>query len=311
MYKPCLVFAAALVMIFQVNVGSAQGAPPETVSKPVEITYAKSPYSDFLFYLFYRNTGMFPELKVAVPLEDIPVLDDSSFLPDDAAASAVTSYAELYRLAATYDDHLRLNDLLERGETHYGKFYPYWKEYIALREDETIRAWKRQEAKWSPVPHLEQIERLNFPFESIRIKVIAPDPKGSSMQGPPTIFTTAQVPSLAWVIGHEGTHMMLGPRGADWKMRKNGDEAVRLITTNGGGAYDVEEALCLLMQAKLSIAAGETPSDYLSSTELTQTGPRKTLLLAMERDWPAYVASSKDDIADFLIAETIKTFSER
>jgi hypothetical protein len=251
MNRRCILLVTALVVLCNANIGSTQGAPSATVIKPVEITYAKSPYSDFLFYLFYRSTGMFPELKAAVPLDDLPVLDDGSFLPDDAGASAVTSYAELYRLAATYDDHLRLNDLLKRGEVHYGKFYSYWKEYIAPREDETISAWKRQEAKWPPVPHLEQIERFKFPFASIRIEVIALDPQGSSMQGPPAIFTTVQVPSLAWAIGHEGTHMMLGPKGADWTKRKNGDEAVRLMTKNGGGAYDVEEALCILMQAKL------------------------------------------------------------
>jgi hypothetical protein len=104
--------------------------------------------------------------------------------------------------------------------------------------------------------------------------------------------------------------MMLGPKGADWKKRKNGDEAIRLMTANGGGDYDVEEALCLLMQAKLSIASGVTPSDYLSSTTYTEVTPRRKLLLTLERDWTTYLASSGTNIADFLIAETIKTFGK-
>jgi|SRR5208282_300418 len=32
----------------------------------------------------------------------------------------------------------------------------------------------------------------------------------------PTIFTALDVPSLAWAIGHEGTHMIVGPSGANW-----------------------------------------------------------------------------------------------
>jgi hypothetical protein len=116
---------------------------------------------------------------------------------------------------------------------------------------------------------------------------------------------------LAWAIGHEGTHMMLAQREQDWKKRKHGDEAVRLITANGGTDYDVEEALCLLMQAKLSIAYGATPKNYLSSEDFTEASPKRTLLLTLERDWPRYLASSDTNIADFLIAETIKAFGQR
>jgi len=59
----------------------------------------------------------------------------------------------------------------------------------------------------------------------------------------------------------------------------------------------------------LSIAAGATPGTYLTSKDFTEEGPRRTLLLALERDWPVYLALTDTDVADFLIAETTKTFS--
>ena len=64
-------------------------------------------------------------------------------------------------------------------------------------------------------------------------------------------------------------------------------------------------------QAKLSIAYGATPKHYLSSEDFTEASPKRTLLLTLERDWPRYLASSDTNIADFLIAETIKAFGQR
>lgn len=295
-------------MLLLVSVGNAVCFSQTTdAGSPVAITYQKSSYSDFLFYLFYRSTGAFPELKNAVPLGDIAPLDDGSFLPIDAAVSGIADYSALYKLASTYDAHVLLTEMLQKGEPHYPAFLSFWQEHIAPSEERTITAWRKQGDDWSPVSHLEQMERLRFPFSSIKIDIFALDPQGSSMQGPPTIFTTTRVPSLAWAIGHEGTHMMLGPKGADWKKRKRADEAIRLMVASGGSDYDVEEALCLLMQAKMSIAFGATPKDYLSSKDFTAVSPRRTLLLALEHDWPSYLSSPDTNIADYLIAETIKT----
>jgi hypothetical protein len=295
----------AIILTLLSSAGRAQAG---NIDKPVTITYVNSPYADFLFYLFYRNAGPFSALKSAVPLDDVSQLQDDSFLPDETAASAIASYAELYKLVSTYDAHAPLTVELQKGEPHYQAFFSFWKMQIGPKEEQTIAAWKKQEADWPPVVHLEQLERLKFPFSSVKVAMLSLDPQGSSMQGPPTIFTTTQVPSLAWAIGHEGTHMMLGPKGADWKNRKDAQQAIRLITANGGGEYDVEEALCLLMQAKLSIASGATPKGYLVSQDYTRVSPRRTLLLTLERDWPSYQAASDINIADFLIAETIKTF---
>jgi hypothetical protein len=274
----------------------------------VNITFVKSSYADFLFYLLYRSTGSYADLATAVPLTDIPPLDDPSYLPEDSAASGISGYSQLYKLAAGYRAHVVLLDKLTKAEPHYDAFRLYWQQHIAADEDKTAKDWARQNAEWHPIRHLEEMERLRFPFPNLAVDLLALEPSGSSTQKPPTIFTTLSVPSLAWAIGHEGTHMMLGPNGANWKARRNGEAAAQLMAANGGSDYDVEEAMCLLMQAKMSIAYGATAKDFRSSKDL-EPSPRRTLLITLENDWEAYTKSDTD-AADFLIAETLKTFKE-
>jgi hypothetical protein len=306
---------AAMLLLFSCT-GNAQASSSPPADKPsakvtgFAITFAKSPYADFLFYLLYRHTWQYPDLATAVAITDIPALDSSSFLPEDAISSGVANYGALYQLATHHDNAARLEDMLKRAEPRYPAFYSFWQQRIGPDEDKTASLWAKQEVEWNPIPQLEKIERLKFPFSSIQIDVLALDPQGSSMQRPPTIFTTLDVPSLAWAIGHEGTHMMVGPSGANWTARKSADEAERLMKANGGSDYDVEEALCLLMQAKMSIAAGVTAMDFRTSDRL-KPSPRKALLIALENDWEAYTQSPNINAAHWLIAETLKTFGKR
>jgi hypothetical protein len=65
----------------------------------IAITFAKSPYADFLFYLLYRSAGPYPDLATAVAITDVPPLDGSSFLAEDSIISGATNYAVLYELA--------------------------------------------------------------------------------------------------------------------------------------------------------------------------------------------------------------------
>jgi len=289
--------------------------PMERSSQSFSFTYATSPFADYLFYLLYHSTGSFPQLRSSVPLDGIAPFSDGiapfsadSFLPQDAIISHVTTYSQLYKLAESHDNPEALKALLKRGEPSYPAFLAFWRTHIGLEEDQVIAAWQRQESDWPPVAHLEELERLKFPFSSIQVDVLALDPQGSSTQGPPTIFTTTQVPSLAWAVGHEGSHMMLEVNGANWTSRPGAKEAIQLIRAQGGSEYDVEVALCLPMQAKLSYAAGRTEADYRSSYAVSGNSPRKILLLTLERDWPHYLSDRKSNIADFLIRETIATF---
>jgi len=265
-----------------------------------------------LFYLLNRSTRDFPELRLAVPLDGIPAMDELTFAPEDAISSKISAYSQLYQMVRSYHDGTRLTEIIKRGEPMYGAFEEFWKAKIAPEEDRQMAEWARQYAKWHPVERLQRLERIKFPFTSINMDVIALDPSGSSMQGEhPTIFTAySSIPDVAWVIGHEGTHMMLGPKGAKWPQRPGAAEAIAVMKARGGSEYDIEEALCLLMQVKLSQSFGRTPPNYTGSGKLGAS-PRRDLLARLERDWTKYLKNSRVDVADFLIGEVLKTFRAR
>jgi hypothetical protein len=79
------------------------------------------------------------------------------------------------------------------------------------------------------------------------------------------------------------------------------------VKAHGGGEYDIEEAMCLLMQVKLSQPFGGTPAKYSESSRLA-VSPCRDLLARLELDWPEYQKNSKEDAADFVIRETLETF---
>ncbi len=113
-----------------------------TDSRGVAISYDNSFYADFLFYLFYRSAGVFPELKTAVPLDGIAPLADDSFLPNDVATSEIENYAALYRIASTYDAHVEFTELLQQGEPRFAAFSSFWQSHILPKEARAIALWK-------------------------------------------------------------------------------------------------------------------------------------------------------------------------
>jgi hypothetical protein len=292
----------------------AGAAPPKRAAAEVTITYAKSPFTDFLYYLLYRSTGFnseYAQLKQAVPLQGIaPIEVNSSFMPQDATDSNVTSYNQLYALAEKHDNPELLKSMLRKAEPQFPAFLAYWKAHIAPAEEHAISAARKEQRRWPIVTHLEAMERLEFPFKTIRYDVFALETQGGSKQGPATIYSTPDVPDLAWAIGHEGTHMIL-EKTADLPHRPGATDAIALMTKAGGSEYAIEEALCLLVQAKMSIAAGATRPDFRTSVTIADGNPSKKLLIALERDWPAYLRDKKLNAADWLIHETIKTYSPR
>jgi hypothetical protein len=271
----------------------------------VEFSFATNPLSDFLFYVLDRSTGPYKDLPTAVPLTNVPRYAPFSFLPNTAELSHISRYDQLYGKARTDENHEELERVLKAAEPHYPAFEAYWRTHIAPDEDRVARRWAREARAWRPVAKLEAFERLRFPFQTLKVDVFATESSGSSMQGPPTIFTSTQVPDLAWVVGHEGTHMMLGPKGANLPARRDGPEAIARMTAAGGSEYDLEEAMCLLMQVKLSISEGHTAKTFRVSTTIKPSA-RRTLLLALEDDWDDYLGRKDLDAADWVIAETLR-----
>lgn len=182
----------------------AAAPPPDIAASPkrpvseFSITYAKSPFTDFLYYLLYRSVGFngeFEQLKQAVPLDSIsPIAADSSFMPQDASISNVTSCDQLYALAEKHDNPEVLKSMLRKAEPQFPAFLAYWRPHIAPAEDRTISASRKEQRRWPPVAHLETMERLKFPFKTMRFDVFALETQGGSMQVPPTIFSTTDIP---------------------------------------------------------------------------------------------------------------------
>ena len=302
-----IVFAAALA--FSPAPSTLYRASTDITAREsmVKVAFGTSVHADFLFYLLYRSDGGFAELKEAVPLTGIAPFKGNSFLPQAASVSPIARYEDIYALISGEDADIRA--LLDEGASYFPAFQTYWNANILPREEQAIAAWGAQNAALPLFARLEAMTRLSFPFDAVDVKVMALDPSGSSMQGPPTIFTTTRLPGLAWVIGHEGGHMILGPKGANWEGRVRAAKAIAAVREAGGSSYDIEEAMTLHLQARMAIEAGLVPGDFRSSTNYKAEGPRRTLLLAIERDWGAYSASGTGDAADFMIDTALRVFA--
>lgn len=328
--------AAQLLAVF-LSASVCHGADLSQPVAPrnVEVHFVKSPFADYLFYLLYRQTGRFTELERAVPLGDIPTLDELISLPEVAASAQIQSYSELQSLVLPYRDahhrvspirvgdavHYRilaysdklpsyekLSRIIALGENDYPKFAVFWKERIAAEEDKQIAAWREQLATEQPFNQLQLLARLRFPSPTVDIAAIALHGSGSANTYPEGIYTTLFTkPNLAWTIGHEGTHLLVDEYGGlNWVSRPQARDAINLVVARGGDASDIEEALCLLMQVKLSQASGQTPREFRLSSKFTTPSVKRGILVALENGWPSYQADSKEDLIDFLLTETIR-----
>ncbi|MGA3211570.1 MAG: hypothetical protein ABSD20_09695 [Terriglobales bacterium] len=307
---------------------------------PVEVRFIKSAYADYMFYLLYRNSGNFKDLESAVPLGDIPQLDSLISLPEQLASAQATSYGKVYELAAqyreltgrvltervkppdrgwetrykilVYSDDLphydTLMNILARGEADFPAFEKFWQEKIAPAEDQQIAVWQQQLTDCRPFDQLQQLLRIPFPFDKIDIAAIALHLSGSGSTDPAGIYTSLfPKPKLGWVIGHEGTHLSIDENaGANWQANPLASKAIELMKQRGGTASDIEEALPLLLQVKLSQTCGTTDLDY-SPTAHMESSPKKEIVQEMERGWVKYRKNNYEENAiQFLLTSAIK-----
>jgi hypothetical protein len=74
---------------------------------------------------------------------------------------------------------------------------------------------------------LQELERLSFPFSNLDVGAMALHLSGSGNTYPAGVYTSLfKKPNLAWVLGHEATHLMVAaspvksgsgpPRKAIW-----------------------------------------------------------------------------------------------
>jgi hypothetical protein len=304
---------------------------------PVKVRFVKSPYADYLYYLLYRSTGEFPQLETEVPLGKIPSLDQLISLPEQTASGQIRSYAAIYALLKQYRGatnrvaampegnvkHFRilaysdefppyqqLDEIVHQGEAAYPAFQKFWELNIAPAEDQEIEAWKHQLDECAPLNKLQELERLSFPFSNLDVAAMALHLSGSGNTYPAGVYTSLfKKPNLAWVLGHEATHLMVDQyAGHNWRANPLADRAIELAKQHGGGANEIEESLALFMQVKVSQACGYTETSRRMSDKYPANAPKGAILRSLESGWDDYRAHHAQDIIDYLLRRTIAAF---
>jgi hypothetical protein len=305
---------------------------------PVEVRFVKSPYADYLFYLLYRSTRQFPQLETALPLGKIPSLDQLISLPEQAASAQIKSYAELYPLVKqyrrlktgvvpvsegrgkgfrklVYSDEMppyqELNEIVHQGKASYPLFQQFWEQNIAPAEQQQIDVWKHQLIECDPLKKLQEMERLSFPFSKLDVGAIALHLSGSGNTDPAGVYTVLlKKPNLAWVLGHEATHLMVDQyAGHHWHLNPLADQAIALVKQHGGAATDIEESLALFMQVKVPQACGYTEASRHMSDKFPANTTTGAILRSLESGWDDYQANHSQDIIDYLLRRTIAAFA--
>jgi hypothetical protein len=335
MWKTAPFVAAAVLAL---GAGATPAQPTAAAAPhPVAVRFIKSAFADYLFYLLYRTNGPYTDLPAAVPLGDAPTLDQNASVPEQAASAEVANYRQLYGLLPqyrgakdrilrlgsgskaryrilSYSDHPPSYEALERvthaGEAAFPKFAHYWTERIAPAEDNQLAAWRRQLVECRPLDRLQEITRLSFPYDHLDVAAIALHFSGSGNTDPAGVYTSLfEKPNLAWVLGHEGTHLTVDRWGGhNWYAEAGAPAAIRAVEAHGAVASDIEESLALFMQVKLSQACGYSKSDRKMSDNFKAGTVKGDILRALEAGWDAYRADPRQDIMGYLVASTLKAY---
>jgi len=98
--------------------------------------------------------------------------------------------------------------------------------------------------------------------------------------------------------------------GHNWRTLPGAQKAIQLAVAHGATADDLEEALCLLMQAKLSQFYGQTPVDFKVSAKLSPS-VKKDVLVSLENGWPAYRANSRQTLIEWFVSQSLAQLSAK
>jgi len=304
--------------------------PVPATPRSVELHFVSSPYADYLFYLFYRDTALVPDMK-SVPLDSIPQLEQLISLPEMVVSSDVRKYQdifplmELYRTAtgrvttspplrilfhgASLPKYEELRSIVVRGEDAFPVFLKVWDESVRPEEERNIQAWREQAARCDPMARLQALTRLRFPGTSLDVASIMFHPAGSANYTPLSIYsTTFEHPNLPWTLGHEATHLLVDAHvGANWRQYPAAAKVIARARAAGLDADDIEESLSLLMQVKLSQACGTKPQDYRLSDKFDSKDPKRALVASLEDGWDAYQIDPLrwPNVIDYLLDRTL------
>jgi hypothetical protein len=279
------------------------GVPP--------LVFGSNMLADYLHVLLYRlpHDGFRP---FAPPgFDKVPTLDALVAVPEVVASAGLKRYSQLHpfvrrafaRLPAkrvmhpvprilSYSEHppalAQVLSVIDAGAPYFPAFRTYWDEHVRAAVADQIAGWRDQDARLHPMRVLTGFQRL--PLRARRLLVFAMPfhPSGSGNYSPPAIFSSLfDKPNLPWFLGHEGSHLIWSEAvGTPLANQPGAGAALALAQSR---KVDLEETMCLCMQVKTSIACGLSKPERRISNDFP-AGPQKRLLVAMEDDWPQYIA---------------------
>ena len=191
-------------------------------SKKIFLNYLHNPFSDYLFYLLYRDQKQYP-LDSILDLHKIQTLSSLISLQEIVASERIKNYndiymhVEIYKYSKSrkiekpypkiiaYSDEIpnydSLINILKEGEKYFTIFYEYWRQKIEPIEIKTIESWRIQDSLYHPFDKLQQITRIRFKSDTLDIACIALHLAGSGNYSPPGVYTSVfKNPDLARVL---------------------------------------------------------------------------------------------------------------
>ncbi|MET0461764.1 MAG: hypothetical protein ABW007_01365 [Chitinophagaceae bacterium] len=292
---------------------------------PPVVQFVHSPLGDYLYLLFNRKTlSDHPDIDSLAGIRDLATLEELIALPEIVISLQINTYAEIYPVLDRFYKNARsttLHDpfpkklgfgeqlpsydtilaLIKAGEPHFNRFDSLWQQLILPAIILQTNTWKKQLTDLRVLENYQRLTRLTLKTDTLQIGALAYHLAGSANYHPTGIYTSLfKTPNLPWVIGHEGTHLLLtGPAGMNWMQSPRVAKLTKLATLRETSLYELEEAMCHFMQAQLSKSCGTKPADFPIASRY-EKGMLQELLVYWETNWPQYLAG-KTTIIDFMI----------
>jgi hypothetical protein len=292
---------------YAATAGSAKAfAPPAP-----PLVFVSSVLADYLQLLMFRlRRDIFPPF--APPgFAQAPSLDELVAIPEAVASAGLVRYDQLHGFIAAAFAGLpaqrvktpqprilsysgnppkleAVQAVIAGGAPFFPAFKTYWRQSVQPLVQAQIAAWREQDASFHPLAKVIALQRM--PLEAPQLQVVAMPfhPSGSGNYSPPAIFSSLfDKPNLPWFLGHEASHLIWSEAlGRPLSARPDGPRVIALAASN---KLDVEETMCLFMQAQVSKLCGLSKPDLQMSARL-EAGPQKRLMAALEEGWDDYLA---------------------
>jgi hypothetical protein len=224
---------------------------------------------DYLFYGLYRTDHL--GLDVPLDLSAIPLAECCGHFPQFVALRGAASPAELPALVEEYagEELSRYDIPLEALRSrivalvpHFAEYEPFWRERVQPLERRLLGTWRDHLKESETLLLLQRLTRLRWPFPRLHLYACYHHPSGSALTPYPYLFTTlfdrqALEPNAAWFVGHEALHVLLD--AVAWWEHPDASAAITWL----GSRHMAEEAICLVLQNRLSTACGLLPESEM------------------------------------------------